>query len=61
MVSKQFTILSMLMPLAMSLGTLISIYVYKNFQQNLAIIPIAGSTILITLLFYMYGRTKRKN
>lgn len=59
MVSKQFTVLSMLMPVAMSIGTLVSIYVYKNSRQNLAIVPIAGSAFLIILLFYTYGRTRR--
>ncbi len=44
----------MLMPVAMSLGTLISIYVYKNSQQSLAIVPIAGSALLIMLLLYAY-------
>lgn len=60
MVSKEFTTLSMLMPVAMSIGTLISIFVYKNSQQNLAIIPIAGSALLIILLLYTYGKSKRK-
>ncbi len=61
MVSKQFTTLSMLMPLAMSLGTLVSIYIYKNSQQSLAIVPVAGSALLIIILFYTYGRTRKKN
>lgn len=61
MVSKEFTTLSMLMPVAMSVGTLVSIYIYKNSQQNLAIIPIVGSAFLIIILFYVYGRTKKKN
>ncbi len=61
MVSKEFTTLSMLMPLAMSLGTLVSIYIYKNSQQNMAIVPIAGSAFLIIILFYTYGRNKKKN
>lgn len=61
MVSKQFTTLSMLMPLAMSLGTLISVYAYKNSQQGLAMVSVAGSALLIIILFYTYGRTRRKN
>ncbi|MFA4934456.1 MAG: hypothetical protein WAW23_01605 [Candidatus Methanoperedens sp.] len=61
MVSKEFTTLSMLMPVAMSLGTLISIYAYKNSQQGLAIVSIAGSALLTILLFYTYGRKKKKN
>jgi hypothetical protein len=61
MVSKQFTVLSMLMPVAMSIGTLVSIYVYKNSQQSLAVVPIAGSALLIILLFYTYGKNRKKN
>ncbi len=61
MVSKEFTALSMLMPVAMSVGTLISVFVYKNSQQNLAIIPIAGSALLIILLFYTYARRRERN
>lgn len=60
MVSKQFTTLSMLMPVAMSLGTLISIYAYKNAQQSLAIVPVTGSALLIILLFYTYGKNRKK-
>ncbi|VVB89506.1 Uncharacterised protein [uncultured archaeon] len=60
MVSNQFTMLSMLMPLAMSLGTLISIYAYKNSYQGLAIVTIVSSAALFILLFYTYGKTKRK-
>ncbi len=61
MVSKQFTTLSMLMPVAMAMGTLISIFVYKNSQQNLAIIPIVGSAVLTALLFNMYEKNKKKH
>ncbi len=60
MVSKQFTTLSMLMPIAMALGTLISVYVYKNSQQTLAIVPIVGSAVLIALLFNMNERSKKR-
>ncbi len=60
MVSKQFTLLSMLMPIAMSLGTLISIYAYKSSHQGLAIVTIVSSTILFIMLFYIYGRKKRR-
>lgn len=60
MVSKEFTILSMLMPVAMSLGTLISIYAYKSSHQAMALVTIAASALLIMLLFYTYGKGKRK-
>ncbi len=60
MVSKEFTTLSMLMPVAMSIGTLISIYAYKNSYQSLALVTIGGSSLLIILLLYTYGRSKRK-
>ncbi len=60
MVSKQFTTLSMLMPVAMSLGTLIAVYAYKNSQQSLGIVILAGIALLIILLFYTYGRSKKK-
>ena len=60
MVSKQFTTLSMLMPVAMSVGTLISVYAYKNSYQSLAMVAIAGSALLIILLFYTYGKSKSK-
>ncbi len=60
MVSKQFTALSLLMPVAMAMGTLISIYVYKNSQQNLAIVPIVGSVVLIALLYNLNEKTKKK-
>lgn len=60
MVSRELTTLSMLMPVAMSLGTLISIYAYKNSQQGLAFVSIAGSALLTILLFYTYGRRKIK-
>lgn len=61
MVSKQFTTLSVLMPVAMSIGVLISIYAYKNSQQDVAIIAIVGSAFLVTMLFFTYGRIKKKN
>lgn len=60
MVSKQFTLLSMLMPVAMSIGTLISIYVSKNYGLNIAIVPIAGSALLVILLFYTFARARKK-
>ncbi len=60
MVSKQFTTLSMLMPVAMSLGTLISVYAFKNSQQSLGIVILAGIALLIILLFYTYGKSKKK-
>lgn len=60
MVSKQFTALSMLMPLAMSMGTLISIYVSRNYEMNLAVVPVAGSALLIILLFYTFARARKK-
>jgi len=50
----------MLMPVAMSIGILISIYAYKNSQQGLAIVTLGGSALLIILLFYTYGKTKKK-
>jgi hypothetical protein len=59
MVSKEFTTLSLLMPVAMTAGTLISIYVYKNYQQSLAMVPIVASAFLTILLFYTYGKTRR--
>jgi len=60
MVSKQFTTLSMLMPVAMSIGTLISVYAYKNSYRSLALVTIAGTSLLVLLLFYTYGKSKRK-
>lgn len=50
----------MLMPVAMSIGTLISIYVSKNYQPYLAIVPIAGSALLIILLLYTFARARKK-
>lgn len=50
----------MLMPIAMSVGTLISVYAFKNSQQSLGIVILAGVALLIILLFYTYGRSKKK-
>ncbi len=48
------------MPVAMSIGTLISVYAYKNSHQSLALVIIGGSALLILLLFLTYGKSKRK-
>lgn len=61
MVSKQFTTLSMLMPVAMSIGTLISVYSYRFSKQSLAIVPVICSALLVILLFYTYGKTRKKD
>lgn len=61
MVSKQFTTLSMLMPVAMSIGTLISVYSYRFSQQSLAIVPVVCSALLVILLLYTYGKNKKKD
>jgi hypothetical protein len=60
MVTKQFTTLSMLMPVAMSIGTLISVYAYKNSYQSLALVTMAGTALLIIVLFYTYGKSRKK-
>jgi len=61
MVSKQFTTLSMLMPVAMSIGTLISVYSYRFAKQSLAIVPVICSALLVILLLYTYGKTRKKD
>ncbi len=60
MVSKQYTKLALLMPIAMISGTMISIYAYKQSQQAISIVMAAGSLLLIFLLFYVYGNTRKK-
>lgn len=60
MVSRQYTKLAMLLPLAMIIGTFISIYAYKQSQQGISIVIIVGMVLLIVLLFHVYGTTKKK-
>jgi len=60
MVSKQYTRLAMLMPLAMIIGTFISIYAYKYSQQGPSIVIAVGIVILLPLLFYSYRTSKGK-
>ncbi|GFO97196.1 hypothetical protein ig2599ANME_1396 [groundwater metagenome] len=60
MVSKQFSALSILMPVAMSIGTLIAVYAYRNSQQTLAMVAIISSALLMILLFYTYDRSRKK-
>lgn len=59
MVSKQFTVLSMLAPVAMSLGVLIAIFAYKNSQLMLSLITIISIALLIIIVFYVYGNTRK--
>lgn len=61
MVSRQFTTLSLLMPVAMSIGTLMAIYAYKASQQGLSIVIIVGIVLLSYILFYTYGKSKRRS
>jgi uncharacterized integral membrane protein len=60
MVSKQYTKLALLLPIAMITGTVISIYAYKQSQQGISVVMIIGSLLLIILLFYLYGNTRKK-
>ncbi len=61
MVSKQYTILSILMPVAMTIGTLVSIYAFKQSQMGLTAVIAVGSMLLIILLFHTYRKTKKLN
>ncbi len=60
MVSKQFTVLSMLMPVAMSIGVLISIFAYKHSQYSLSIVTIISIALLIIIVFYTYGNARKR-
>ncbi len=61
MVSKQYTKLAMMLPVAMIIGTLISIYAYKQSQMGISIVIIVCMSLLIVLLFYVYGTSKKKS
>lgn len=61
MVSKQLTTLSFLIPIAMSIGTLISIYAYNSSRYGLSMIMIVGMVGLSYLLFNTYAKSKSRS
>ena len=58
MVSKQYTNLALLLPVAMIIGNVISIYIIKNSAHGSSFVIVIGSLLLIVLLFFVYKNMK---
>jgi hypothetical protein len=62
MVSKNYTTLSLLMPVAMTIGTLFAIYAYEQSNQLLTMmIYIFGFLIICIFIVVTVQSSKRKN
>jgi hypothetical protein len=61
MVSKQFTTLSMLLPIAMIIGTSLTIYAYQHSNELLAIMLYFFGFLVVIILIILAFRTSKKS
>lgn len=60
MVSKQYTILSILLPIAMIIGTSLSIYAYQHSDKLLIFMTYFFGLLVVIIFILMAVRTPKK-